>query len=70
MRSSTLIVGLMLFIMGDAHSYLDPGAGSMVLQGIIAAIAGGFVVLRCYWGKVKQLFTRRKATDPGAEPRD
>ncbi|MGH8563172.1 MAG: hypothetical protein ACREXW_03465 [Gammaproteobacteria bacterium] len=70
MRSSTLIVGLLLFIMGDAHAYLDPGAGSMILQGIIAGIAGGFMVLRSYWGKVKQLFTRRKAIDLGAEPRD
>jgi hypothetical protein len=56
----------MLLNMGDAHAYLDPGAGSMVLQGIIAAIAGGFVVMRSYWGKVKQLFTRRK----GVESRD
>lgn len=70
MRSSTLIVGLMLFIMGDANAYLDPGAASMALQGIIAAIAGSFVVLRCYWSKVKQLFTRRKAPDLGAEPCD
>lgn len=63
MRSSTLVVGLWLslFIVGDVHAYLDPGTGSIVLQAIIAAVAGGFMVLRIYWSKVKQLFTRRKA---------
>ncbi|MGH8566867.1 MAG: hypothetical protein ACREXU_02350 [Gammaproteobacteria bacterium] len=62
MRSSTLVVGLWLalFIVGDVHAYLDPGTGSIVLQAIIAAVAGGFMVLRTYWSKVKQLFTRRK----------
>ena len=75
MRSSTLVVGLWLslFGVGDVHAYLDPGAGSIVLQAIIAAVAGGFIVMRTYWSKVKQLFTRRKAlgvagVDP--EPRD
>lgn len=62
MRSSTLVVGLWLslFVVGDVHAYLDPGAGSIVLQAIIAAVAGGFIVMRTYWSKVKQLFTRRK----------
>jgi len=75
MRSSTLVVGLWLslFVVGDVHAYLDPGAGSIVLQAIIAALAGGFIVMRTYWSKVKQLLTRRKVlgvaeVDP--EPRD
>jgi hypothetical protein len=62
MRSSTLVVGLSLslFVVGDVQAYLDPGAGSIILQAIIAAVAGGFIVMRTYWSKVKQLFTRRK----------
>ncbi|MGH8472345.1 MAG: hypothetical protein ACREVJ_07830 [Gammaproteobacteria bacterium] len=60
----------MLFILGDAHAYLDPGAGSMILQGIIAGIAGGFMVLRSYWGRLKQFITRRKIADLGADPRE
>lgn len=75
MRSSTLVVGLWLslFVVGDVHAYLDPGAGSIVLQAIIAAVAGGFIVMRTYWSKVKQLFTRRKALGVGEvdpQPRD
>jgi len=70
-----MVVGrwLSLFVVGDVQAYLDPGAGSIVLQATIAAVAGGFMVMRTYWSKVKQLFTRRKAlgvaeVDP--EPRD
>jgi hypothetical protein len=29
----------------DAHAYLDPGAGSFILQILIGSIAGGVVVL-------------------------
>ncbi len=74
MRSSTLVgLWLSLFVVGDVHAYLDPGAGSIFLQAIIAAVAGGFIMMRAYWSKVKQLFTRRKVlgvaeVDP--EPRD
>jgi hypothetical protein len=49
----------------------NPGAGSIVLQAIIAAVAGGFMVMRTYWSKAKRLFTRRKlVAEPDPEPRD
>jgi hypothetical protein len=49
----------------------NPGAGSIVLQAIIAAVAGGFMVMRTYWSKAKRLFTRRKlVAKPDPEPRD
>ena len=40
----------------QAYAYLDPGTGSMILQGIIGAIAGGLVVGRMYWEKIKSFF--------------
>ena len=43
------------------------------MQAIIAAVAGGFIVMRTYWSKVKQLFTRRKAlgvAEGDPQPRD
>ena len=46
---------------GDALAYLDPGTGSIIIQGIIGAIAGGLVVGRMYWQKLKSLFSRAKA---------
>lgn len=52
-----------------AHAYLDPGTGSILLQGLIAAIAGGLVVGRLYWAKFKNLFSLSKG-DPEQEARD
>ncbi|MBT4907110.1 MAG: hypothetical protein HOM58_18940 [Rhodospirillaceae bacterium] len=40
-----------------AQAYLDPGTGSMILQGIIGAIAGALVVLRIYWTKIKNFLS-------------
>jgi hypothetical protein len=33
----------------SAWAYLDPGVGSAVLQGILAAIVSAGVVLKMYW---------------------
>ncbi|HEX2134912.1 MAG TPA: hypothetical protein VHG30_03270 [Microvirga sp.] len=46
--------------MGEAFAYLDPGTGSIIIQGILGAIAGGLVVGRMYWQKLKNLFSRAK----------
>ena len=45
-------------------AYLDPGTGSMILQAIIGAVAGGLVLLKIYWGKIKLLFSTKRATNP------
>lgn len=41
-----------------AHAYIDPGAGSMFLQLVVAAIAGGLWTLKVYWQRLKGFFTR------------
>ncbi len=53
-------------------AYVDPGAGSMLLQGLIAAIAAGLVVIKLYWYKVKAFLFRRgqKANSPVDSPGD
>ena len=42
----------------NAHAYLDPGTGSIILQGIIAAIALVGSYLSFYWKKVKDFFKK------------
>jgi hypothetical protein len=39
-------------------AYLDPGTGSIMIQGLIAAFAGGALVVKLYWRKIKRLFGR------------
>lgn len=39
-----------------AHAYIDPGSGSMVVQLVVAAIAGGLFTLKVYWRRLKAHF--------------
>jgi hypothetical protein len=43
-----------------AHAYIDPGTGSIVLQMIIAGIAGGWLTLKLFWHRIKSFFQRKK----------
>lgn len=46
-----------------AYAYLDPGTGSMILQGIIGAIAVGAAYLSIFWHRVKSLFSPAHRVD-------
>jgi hypothetical protein len=37
----------------QAHAYLDPGTGSMLLQGAIAGIATLAYTVKIYWYRIK-----------------
>ena len=47
--------GLFLFPC-QAHAYLDPGTGSMILQGIIGGLAAVAVVAKLYWHRLLRFF--------------
>ncbi len=49
-----------------AQAYIDPGTGSLLLQGLIAAIAGIAVTAGIFWERVKAFF-RRGRDDPERE---
>ncbi|MEE9158606.1 MAG: hypothetical protein V3U60_09510 [Gammaproteobacteria bacterium] len=40
-----------------AHAYLDPGTGSIILQGLLAGIAGAVVVAKLYWQRITAFFS-------------
>ena len=42
-----------------AFAYLDPGTGSIILQGIVGAIAAGASYCAIYWQKLKNFFNRK-----------
>ncbi len=43
----------------QAHAYLDPGTGSMVLQVVLGGIAMGFATLSVFFQRMKAFFTGR-----------
>lgn len=77
MRSLALPALLLLALPGAAHAYIDPGTGSLVIQGLIAAFVGAaFALKNFYYTKVKRVIDfvlGRKPAAPqgdGAAPRD
>ena len=44
-----------------AFAYLDPGTGSIILQGLIAALAAAGFVMKAYWYKIKSLFGKSES---------
>jgi O-antigen/teichoic acid export membrane protein len=54
--------GALVFVViaGDAQAYLDPGTTSLVVQAVVATIAGGLLFFRRSWTRVKSKLTARK----------
>jgi hypothetical protein len=61
MMTRTIAVLFLLVASHEAslQAYIDPGTGSMVVQGIIAAVAGAAVMIRLSWARIRGLFSRR-----------
>jgi hypothetical protein len=57
----SFLIAVLLLPM-DAWAYLDPGAGSALLQGILGGIAAIGVVLKLYWHRILKFFGLRKET--------
>ena len=61
-----LIFGLIAYT-SPAYAYLDPGTGSMLLQGLIGGIAATIAFLSIYWQKVKAFFGKKKINKSTAD---
>lgn len=56
-----LIVLVMLVCFSEsAYAYLDPGTGSIILQGAIAGIALGLATIKFWWYRISGFFSRNK----------
>ena len=53
-----------IFLINNAHAYLDPGTGSIILQALLGAIAATTSYIIFYWNKVKtflkKIFNKKK----------
>ena len=54
-----LIVGLISYT-SPAYAYIDPGMGSMLLQGLIGGLAVIISFLSIYWKKIKAIFVKQE----------
>jgi hypothetical protein len=51
--------------MNDVLAYLDPGSGGLLLQGLVAGVAGVVVTGKVYWRRAKRFlgFGRDEPSD-------
>lgn len=40
-----------------AQAYIDPGTGSMLIQGLIAAVIGAGLAIKLFWRRIKSALT-------------
>ena len=59
---SIVLAGLVanLLLANTAYAYLDPGTGSALLQGILAALAAIAVIVKLYWHRLLRFLGIRK----------
>jgi hypothetical protein len=57
--------GLVIFVVTatPAFAYLDPGSGSAILQGILAAVVAVGITAKLYWHKILVFLKIRKKTE-------
>ena len=47
------VLAISVIAASDAHAYLDPGTGSLLIQMLIAGVVGAGVVVKIYWRKIR-----------------
>ena len=63
-KTARLLFVICLATPATAYAYLDPGTGSILLQGLIAAVAAGLAIGRMYWAKLKEFFKGGSSKPP------
>ncbi len=57
-RVALLVAGLSFGV--PASAYLDPGAGNVLFQSIVGALAFGAAAVGAYFGRIRDFLIRRK----------
>ena len=58
---------LLVFSTNRAHAYLDPGTGSMLIQGLLATIAAASVFIGIFWRRLRSFFGRKNRGENGSD---
>lgn len=64
-----IVVFAYLAFASPAYAYLDPGSASLLVQLLVGSVAGGLIVVKIYWVRLKRLFRRSpEAAGPAPDP--
>ena len=63
------LTGLYIYMLStdQAHAYLDPASGSMLVQGLLAAVAAAGVSIGIFWRRLRSFFGRKNGRDEDAD---
>jgi len=50
-------IAITLLWAADAHAYLDPSTGTMIISAIVGIFASMALALKTYWYKLKKFFS-------------
>lgn len=54
LKQAWRVTFLLLMLPSFAFAYIDPGAGSLILQGLAAAV----VAVTAFWGRIRSFLTK------------
>jgi hypothetical protein len=54
---------VLLVLPAQAHAYLDPSSGSMLLQIAVGGFLAALVTVKMYWRKVSSVFRRKTSSE-------
>lgn len=61
---------LALLASSPAYAYLDPGTGSILVQGLLAALAAVSATIAAFWSQIRRFLSRREGVRPPSERGD
>lgn len=68
-RKRAVIIWIAIQLAGfsaAAHAYLDPGTGSILVQSLLAGVAGAVAIVSLYWQRVKAFFVNMRKSSRDA----
>jgi hypothetical protein len=57
-------------VSAPAHAYIDPAAGSLLLQAVIAGVAGLLLTLKLFWRRLTGLWGSKRSESRDPESTD
>ncbi len=67
LRLLLLALAVIALAPASASAYIDPGTGSFLIQGLIAAVVGIGLTLKLYWRKIKAALTGKPTQDEDSD---
>ncbi|MEZ4218763.1 MAG: hypothetical protein R3E88_19990 [Myxococcota bacterium] len=53
---AALVLVAALLVASPAAAYIDPGTGSMLVQALVAGVAGAALATKTYWRRIRAFF--------------